>query len=331
MLSVIHLSASVELPATAPAVEPEVLARLALFKGVDVARIAPLVRDCEVRTLAAGDSLISCGRPNEYLFLILSGRLSVRLGAPDSEPLAFIEEGDSVGELSLIDHQPTSASVIAEETTRALALDEELVWILINSSHAVSSNLLYTLVKRMRNGNNMIFESRCRLEQYRFHATVDALTGLFNRHWLNQMLPRQMHRSVSSAEPLSLLMLDIDLFKGYNDRHGHLAGDQVLATVAEAVRASVRPGDMAARYGGEEILVILPGCGLVGAGVVAERVRGAIEEIRVELPGGGELPGVTASFGITEMEPGLSMAALINRCDEALYRAKGAGRNRVSE
>lgn len=314
-----------------PLVEHEELERLALFKGVDVAMVAPLVQSCHVRELAVGEALIHCGRSNEYLYLVLEGRLSVRLRAADADPLAFIESGETVGELSLIDKQPASASLVAEEPCRVLVLDEEIVWILINTSHAVSSNLIFALVQRMRNGNDLIFESRSRLEQYRFHATVDALTGLFNRHWLNQMLPRQMHRATSSDDPMSLVMIDVDHFKDYNDTHGHLAGDHALGAAAEAVRDSIRPADMAARYGGEEFLVILPSCALEGARTVAERLRSAVETTRVTVPGGGELPGVTASFGIAEGEPEMSMNDFIGRCDEALYRAKRAGRNRVSD
>lgn len=315
----------------APEVGLDDLRGMALFKEVDSALIAPLLRSCEVRRLAEGDTLIHCGRPNEHLYLLLEGRLSVRLRSCDADPLAFIERGETVGELSLIDHQPTSASVVAEESCRVLVLDEEMVWILINTSHAVSSNLLYALVQRMRNGNDLIFESRSRLQQYRFHATVDALTGLFNRHWLNQMLPRQMHRAKASGDPLSMVMLDVDHFKRYNDTHGHLAGDQALGAVADAVRDSIRPADMAARYGGEELLVVLPSCALDGAWVVAERLRSAVESARMTVPGGGELPGVSASFGIAQVAPEMSMNDFIRRCDEALYRAKDGGRNRISE
>jgi diguanylate cyclase (GGDEF)-like protein len=211
-----------------------------------------------------------------------------------------------------------------------LKIEEDLVWILSNTSHAISSNLLFTLVKRLRHGNDLLCESRARLEQYRFHATVDALTGLFNRHWLNQMLPRQMHRAKASAEPLSLLMADIDHFKAYNDSHGHPAGDHALLTVAQSLRDHVRPADMTARYGGEEFLVVLPACNLEGAEVVAERLRAAVASSTIRFANGTELPGVTASFGIATLTGELAMEGFIGACDKALYRAKRRGRNRVS-
>ncbi len=321
--------------ATAPAapttLEVDALTRIPLFRGVDTNVVAPLLRNCETASIEAGEPLIEAGRPNEKLYILLEGRLSVRLKSPDSQPLAYVEPGETVGELSLIDHQPTSASVMAETTSRVLVLDEPLVWMLTNTSHAVSGNLLFALVKRLRAGNDMVWESRERVEQYRFHATVDALTGLFNRHWLNQMLPRQMHRAATSGEGLSLIMIDIDHFKQYNDSHGHPAGDQALRKVADAIRDHVRPADMAARYGGEELLVILPACVLAGARVVAERLRRALHATAIVSSCGTELPRVTASFGIAEMAPDASMQDFVSACDRALYRAKAAGRDCVCD
>lgn len=311
------------------AIDPEELGRIPLFKDVDVEVVAPLVRECEVLALETGDVLIAAGRPNSNLYIVLDGKLSVRLMSPNAEPLTHVGQGESVGELSLIDHQPASAAVVAETPSRVLKIEEELVWILSNTSHAISSNLLFTLVRRLRHGNDLLCESQARLEQYRFHATVDALTGLFNRHWLNQMLPRQMHRARTSDEPLSLLMADIDHFKDYNDRLGHPAGDQVLAAVARAIRDHLRPADMPARYGGEEFLVVLPTCDEAGALVVGERLRAAVSACAVNFANGTELPRVSASFGVATLAEHASMSELIAACDEALYRAKRDGRDCV--
>ena len=162
----------------------EELRGITLFHSVDLAIVRPLLCSCPVKTLATKDILIKSGQTNHCLYVVLSGRLSVRLESAGMDPIIELGAGESVCELSVIDHQPTSAFVVAETPTRVLEIDEDLIWMLVNTSHAVSTNLLFTLVKRLRFGNQVISETNERIEQYRFHATVDALTGLFNRHWL---------------------------------------------------------------------------------------------------------------------------------------------------
>ena len=300
-----------------------------LFRSSDFEAIRPLLNNCPVRELAAGEVLIAAGRPNRNMYLVLAGQLSVRLSTADSAPLTEIESGEVVGELSTIDHQPTSAFVVASSPTRVLVIDEELLWMLVNTSHAVAANLLYILTQRLRSGNQIIVEHAERLEQYQYHATVDALTGLFNRHWLSSMLPRQMHRSRTCGDPFCILMIDIDEFKQYNDSNGHVGGDAALGAVALTLRDSLRPTDMAARYGGEEFIVLLPDCGQEHALTVADRLRSAVESMDIRHTSGQPLPGVTVSIGAAELSSEGTVEAFISAADAALYRAKRSGRNRV--
>jgi diguanylate cyclase (GGDEF)-like protein len=234
-----------------------------------------------------------------------------------------------VGEISLIDRQPASAYVVAAEPTRVLVVDEDLLWMLTEVSHAVSSNLLRTLAARMRSGNKMLLRDRALIEQYRFHASVDALTGLFNRYWMDKMLTRQMERSRGGREALSILLVDVDHFKRFNDAHGHVAGDSALRCVAGAMRGVVRPTDLLARYGGEEFAVLLPGATVQNASYVAERLRAAVSETAIEHLDGTKLAAVTVSIGVAQMAEDASPERFIERADQALYRAKNAGRNRV--
>jgi diguanylate cyclase (GGDEF)-like protein len=300
-----------------------------LFRSSDLEAILPLLRNCPVRKLEAGEVLIAEGRPNQSLFVVLEGELSVRLSCAGCAPLAQLRAGEVVGELSTIDGQPTSAFAVANVNSTVLVIDEELMWILVNTSHAVATNLLYMLSQRLRSGNAIIFERSERLVQYQYHATVDALTGLFNRHWLSSMLPRQLHRSRTSEEPFCILMIDIDEFKHYNDSNGHVAGDAALGAVAVCLRDTLRPTDMAARYGGEEFIVLLPNCSGEHALTVAERLRAAVESTKINHTNGQSLPGVTISIGAAELAPEGTVEAFVSAADEALYRAKDSGRNRV--
>ena len=322
----------------APSVLPEVpklfeleeLAAQELLDAVELSAIEPLLRNGQVRSLVVGETLIEAESVNKHLYLVLSGELSVRLSARESEPLTKVGPGQSVGEFSLIDNKPASAFVIAEVPTRVLALDEELLWILVNSSHGFSSNLLFLLVTRLRNGNALFVRQRDELEQLKFISTVDPLTGLFNRRWLESMMPRQLERSQRCDESLSLIMIDVDHFKGYNDEHGHLAGDEVLRTLGRTIRENLRPGDMTVRYGGEEFLAILPNCDCQGAAIVGERLRLAVSHTSMQPDKERVLPPVTISLGISELQDKQSIEDLIAASDAALYRAKGAGRNRVA-
>lgn len=162
---------------------------------------------------------------------------------------------------------------------------------------------------------------------YRLSIT-DSLTKAFNRQYLYQRLPEEIDRSKRYGDPLSLGIFDIDFFKGFNDTYGHPAGDFVLKEVVRLAQGQIRDVDALVRYGGEEFLLLLPNTPLAGAQVTAERIRKAIET--AEFPWSDRRLKVTVSAGIAALGPGaMTDEALLKRADEALYRAKGAGRNRV--
>ena len=160
-------------------------------------------------------------------------------------------------------------------------------------------------------------------------AIRDSLTGLYNRRYMQEALERELHRARRRERPLSVMMIDIDHFKSYNDRFGHAAGDDALRLVAETLMAAVRAEDLACRYGGEEFTVILPECALPQAALRAEEVRTRLRELYVERP--GELPEVvTVSIGVAGFQETTGRVdMLLKFADDALYRAKHEGRDRV--
>ncbi len=162
------------------------------------------------------------------------------------------------------------------------------------------------------------------MRQYERSATTDALTDLHNRHWLQDMFRRKMERCRTSGEPVCIFMLDVDGFKAFNDRHGHLKGDEILCEVADVLRSELRPTDMLARFGGDEFAVLLPGANLDDAMATAERIRYAMANRVYEA-------GVTLSLGVAEMGEEDTLSDLIAKADDAMYRAKASGRNRVSK
>jgi diguanylate cyclase len=161
-------------------------------------------------------------------------------------------------------------------------------------------------------------------------AKTDTLTGLPNRRALEEFFRVAQIAAMEKDEPLSVLLIDIDHFKKFNDSFGHGVGDQVLRLVSKALQERVREIDLPARYGGEELIAVLPGADLVTCQAVAERIRRAISECSITRRSTGEiLPGITVSIGVGQFQPGEAMADLIDRCDRALYLAKHSGRNRV--
>ncbi len=163
-------------------------------------------------------------------------------------------------------------------------------------------------------------------------ATIDGLTGVDNRRAFDDRIDIELRDSARSGEPLSLLMLDVDDFKRYNDTYGHQAGDETLRSVAHAAReALVRPADTISRYGGEEFGVLLPRTTLGGAIAVAERIRSAVLDLERAHIGNRAGPFVTVSIGVATIDAGPStVEELIRRADAALYDAKGLGRDRVA-
>ena len=164
-------------------------------------------------------------------------------------------------------------------------------------------------------------------EALRVQATIDSLTGLKNRGMIFERLCTELARSKREHTPCGIVILDIDRFKAVNDSEGHAAGDAVLRELAVRFGENIRPYDAVGRYGGEEFLILLPGCDLSNTVNQAERLRRIIAEKPVQF--NGVTLHVTASFGATCYAPSMTAEQLVQIADEALYRAKNAGRNRV--
>lgn len=173
-----------------------------------------------------------------------------------------------------------------------------------------------------------LFNARS-MSRLRRMAITDGLTGLYNHRHFHEILGLEFERASRYGQPLSLVMMDIDFFKRINDAHGHPVGDTILAELAARLKKHVRRIDTLARYGGEEFAVLLPQTGVEEAGVLAERIRRDTESRPFRTAKGGL--SVTVSLGVcgTEKDGAGSPAELLNKADEALYRAKREGRNRV--
>jgi two-component system, chemotaxis family, response regulator WspR len=183
--------------------------------------------------------------------------------------------------------------------------------------------------RALRESQRQLMQSNLELQRL---TTIDSLTGLSNRRHFDEYLAAEWKRAMRTQEPLSILMIDVDYFKDYNDSYGHLAGDMVLRGVAESIQRSCRrQTDFAARFGGEEFVVVLGATALAECGKIAENLRQDIEDLQTPHCRSGVGRYITVSIGVASggAEYGQSMVSLVDAADKALYDAKKAGRNRV--
>ncbi|MDX1653852.1 MAG: GGDEF domain-containing protein [Candidatus Competibacteraceae bacterium] len=298
------------------------MTRLPLFAGLSEVQRRELAEQ-RLLYLDTGQILKRRGENNTQLFVLLSGSLQVLLASRPESPLNIIEPGQCVGEVSMIDGRSVTIDVVADQPSCLLPIAQKTFWTLMHDSPSWCCQIVKLLAARLRNSNDM-------LHQYEQHASFDLLTGLFNRRWLMGNLTRLLTRCQLSGQPFTVLMVDIDHFKRFNDTFGHPAGDQALSAVATCLKDQVRPDDPVVRYGGEEMTILLSDLDREQGYQTAERLRRAVAGLTVQLEQGQQLPPLTVSVGGAQAQKDeVNGDRVLARADAALYRAKRQGRNQV--
>ena len=293
-----------------------------LFQQVDAEKMQRILELFSCHPLEKDSLLLTPEHPNDYLYLIIEGQLSVHLSSTDTPPVGFINIGEYTGEVSFLDHQHPSALVVASQPSMVMRLHRRYLSQIYAITPVIQHNLLTALCGRIRSGNNSLVFSE-------HNAHIDSLTKLPNRRWLDYAFQRERQNSTNNKQPLCMIMLDVDHFKDYNDQHGHLAGDAVLQFISEQLREQLRPHDSLARFGGEEFVILLPNLSLFEASQVAERLRSCLATLSHIPSRQPPLPSVTISLGVAEFSPEDELTCLLHKADIALYQAKQQGRNRA--
>ena len=230
----------------------------------------------------------------------------------------------------------SQAGVDHEIDYRALTKDNGYVWIrdvvhVVRNAEGETESLVGFMfdISERKNTEEKLIHLQKELEALSFK---DGLTGIANRRRFDACLESEWLSARRTAQPLSLILLDIDFFKQFNDLYGHTAGDRCLTTVAQALARSIaRPRDLVARFGGEEFVILLPETGETGVREVAERCQRLIEELQIPHANAGENGLITFSMGRGTVIPlaGMEHADFVNAVDKLLYAAKQGGRNRI--
>jgi len=250
---------------------------------------------------------------------LVTGEPGIRFyaGAPLVTP-----SGSALGTVCVIDHVPRKLTPAMAQALKALSRQVvELLALrranaeleLLTQAQAHRQRQLEGYQKRLEEMNLVLAEQ----------TLTDPLTALKNRRAFDRLLQEECARATRSHSPLALLLLDVDLFKPFNDAYGHVAGDDALQVVAQVLQAQARGYDHVARYGGEEFAVVLPDTDLAEAQAVAERIRAAV----AAMPNAHQT--ITASVGVAAFAEPMTPVQLVEQADKALYAAKGQGRNRV--
>ena len=307
-----------------------------IFRNIADQDIAGIVRNlsqCNIVSVDAGEIVLDSQSPSSSLYIVMKGNLALasttnKRQLENSTPQYFM--GECVGEISVLDNASNSATIVAMTDSELLIIDSLTMWKLIDEFNGVAKNLLQLLSFRIRTANAQLRNRQKVGEFYRQLSMVDGLTGLHNRSWLNTQLPGIVENAHATQSELSIIMVDLDHFKKFNDTHGHVLGDDALQTASKVLSAGLRPSDFAARYGGEEMIVILPNTSSESALIVAQRLCQRISSTEVFQDKSQTLPHITASFGLATLKEDQDGTAVIAAADAALYRAKTGGRNQVS-
>ena len=303
------------------------LSRLGLFGAVDLEQCSDLLIKCTSKTLSPGDTLLYKDQVNHTMYVIVDGRLGMHL-QEDASAVVILSPGDTVGEMSVIGGQPTSAFVVAQSKCKVLEIPENLLWEFVSSDINFAKNLMKLFVKRMLELNRMLYQRLHEEARSKIKAEIDQATGLYNKDWMKETLPYEMTRCAMRNRALSVMMINVDRYENFIHSYGSYTADKIFQAIANAVQIQLRGMDMAVKYDEGCIALLLIGTDETQAENVAKRIHNAVNQLVL---GDQKLNETfTLSVGVAEMAEEDYADLLIARTQAALDRASNQGGNQTS-
>jgi len=289
----------------------------AIYLSVDHKRKMVVVEKALPEEYGSSDEAakISIGDDGGGLSRCVYEQLTMNLTTKDERDRTFLD-------LFASPEMAVAPLVATKQTHGIIAVDNNL------SGREITETFLHSL-RMLAHEAGMALDNAILYERTRQQAITDELTKLYNRRHVMSILDMEIKKAQRYKRPLSVVMMDIDRFKGFNDNYGHQSGDTVLGQVGALLRAATRRTDIVGRYGGEEFLMILPETPAENAGIFAEKLRKLIESFGIRLSGSYPKCSLSASLGVASVLPDDEVDSLISRADKALYQAKEEGRNKV--
>jgi len=314
----------------------EFLKSVRIFRDLSEEELRSILGVLHPRDMREGETLFRQGDPGGELFIVESGSIgiSVTLADGNSLEIASFSSGDFLGEMSIFEKEPRSATCYAKNHCRLLSLKDREFFDLFGSNPAGAAKIMRRMLsvtrRRMEDAGGFLSDMVQWGEEARKRAITDPLTGLYNRRFLEEALEEYFMKARDNSGVLSLVMLDLDHFRTINERYSEKVGDTVILAAAEVFGKQLRPSDVAARYGGDEFTFLLPGTDAETARSLMEKIRRDVAELPLLEELDGPVRRVTTSQGIACFpDHASSPQSLREAADAALYRAKELGRNRV--
>ena len=303
------------------------LSRLGLFGAVDLEQCSELLVRCSSKSLSPGQMLLYKDQINHSMFVIVDGHLGMHI-QEDASAVVTLNPGDTVGEMSVIGGQPTSAFVIAQSNCKVLEIPEKLLWEFVSSDLNFAKNLMKLFVKRMLDLNRLLYQRLHEEASSKIKAEKDNATGLYNKEWMKETLPYEMTRCAMRNRALSIMILKIDRYDNFIHSYGSYTADKIFQAVANAVQVQLRGMDMAVKHDEGCIALLLIGTDEIQAENVAKRIHKAVNQLVL---GDQKLnEKFTLSIGVAEMAAEDYADLLIARTQAALDRAANDGGNQTS-